>query len=152
MRLSTTALEPVRRRRVVALPVEEAFDLFTAKLASWWPLATHSIAEHDAVDVRFEAHVGGRVVEITRDGTECSWADVLAWDPPHRVALSWHPNPQPVAATIVDVRFSTVDGGTPVDLEHRAFEELGDADGPATRAGYDEGWDPVLEDFVAATG
>ena len=150
MRISTTALEPIRKRRVVALPPEQAFDLFTTKLASWWPLATHSIAEHDAVDVRFEPRVGGQVVEIARDGAECSWADVVAWDPPHRVALAWHPNPEPVAATIVDVRFSSVDGGTQVDLEHRSFEELGDEDGPAARARYDEGWEPVLDDFLTA--
>lgn len=152
MRLTTTTIDEVRKRRIVALPLDQAFDLFTTKLATWWPLATHSIAEDDAVDVRFEGRVGGRVVEIARDGTECSWADVLAWDPPHRVALAWHPNPEPVAATIVDVRFTAVDGGTQLDLEHRSFEELGDDDGPAARAGYDEGWDPVLDDFVSTAG
>jgi uncharacterized protein YndB with AHSA1/START domain len=152
MRLTTSPIPPVRKRRVVPLPVEQAFELFTGELATWWPLATHSIAEDDAVDVRFEPLVGGRVVEIARDGSECSWADVIAWDPPHRLALAWHPNPEPAAATIVDVRFSAVDGGTQVDLEHRAFEELGGDHGPAARAGYDEGWGPVLDDFVAAAG
>jgi uncharacterized protein YndB with AHSA1/START domain len=150
MKLTVHPIQPVRKRRTVALPPEQAFDLFTSKLASWWPLATHSIAEVDAVDVRFEPRVGGRVIEVARDGSECNWADVLAWDPPHRVALAWHPNPEPTAATIVDVRFTAVDGGTQVDLEHHAFEELGVADGPAARAGYDEGWDPVLDDFAGA--
>lgn len=152
MRLTTASIPPVRKRRVVPLPVEQAFELFTGGLATWWPLATHSIAEDDAVDVRFESRVGGRVVEIARDGSECNWADVIAWDPPHRVGLAWHPNPEPAAATIVDVRFTAVDGGTQVDLEHRAFEELGDDDGPAARAGYEEGWGPVIDDFVAAAG
>ena len=151
MRLSTTTIDPVHKRRVVALPVDQAFALFTTKLPSWWPLATHSIAEQEAVDVRFEPGIGGRVVEIARDGTECTWADVIAWDPPHRVVLAWHPNPEPVAATIVDVRFTAVDGGTQLDLEHRSFEELGDEDGPTARAGYDEGWEPVLDDYVSAT-
>jgi len=150
MRLTTTPIDPIRKRRVVALSPDEAFDLFTSKLATWWPLATHSIAEDAAVDVRVEERVGGRVVEIARDGTEISWADVLAWDPPHRVALAWHPNPEPVAATIVDVRFTAVEGGTQLDLEHRSFAELGEEDGPTARAGYDEGWEPVLDDFVAA--
>jgi hypothetical protein len=73
---------------------------------------------------------------------------VIAWDPPHRFVLAWHPNPEPIAATIVDVRFTALpDGGTQLDLEHRAWEELGDEAGPAARAGYLTGWDGVLDDF-----
>ena len=150
MRLTTSPIRPVRKRRVVPVPAERAFALFTDGLATWWPLITHSIAEEDAVDVRFEPRVGGRVIEVARDGSECNWADVIAWDPPHRVALAWHPNPEPIAATVVDVRFTPVDGGTQVDLEHRAFEELGVDGRPAARAGYDQGWEPVLDDFTAA--
>jgi hypothetical protein len=150
MKLSDTPIEPVVKRRVVPIVAETAFELFTAGLATWWPLATHSIAEERVAGVRFEPTVGGRVVEVATDGTAVEWADVIAWDPPHRVALAWHPNPGPEAATIVDVRFTPVEGGTQVDLVHRAFEELGATDGQAARDRYEAGWEPVLDDFVVA--
>lgn len=150
MKLSDTPIEPVVKRRLVPISVDTAFELFTAGLATWWPFATHSIAEDRVAGVRFEPMVGGRVVEVATDGTAVEWADVIAWDPPHRFALAWHPNPRPEAATIVDVRFTAVEGGTQVDLVHRAFEELGGADGPVARGRYDTGWDPVLDDFVVA--
>jgi hypothetical protein len=146
MRLSTTPIEPVRKRRVVPLDQQRAFDLFTERIGDWWPLRTHSIAPERARGVRFEAGIGGHVVEECDDGTEHRWAEVIAWDPPHRFALAWHPNPRPVAATVVDVRFAAAEGGgTVIELEHRGFEELGTEDGTTARAGYDPGWDEVLD-------
>ncbi|MDH3680721.1 MAG: SRPBCC domain-containing protein [Acidimicrobiia bacterium] len=148
MRLSTTPIEPIRKTRHVALDKAGAFELFTDRIGSWWPLATHSIADDHAVGVRFEGAVGGRVVELTDSGEEHSWADVIAWDPPHRFALAWHPIENPTAATIVDVRFHEAEGGTDVELEHRGWEELGPEDGQMWRDSYDPGWDAVLERFV----
>ena len=40
-------------------------------------------AEHVVVEPR----IGGRVFEMMSDGTEGTWATILAWDPPHR--SSW---------------------------------------------------------------
>jgi uncharacterized protein YndB with AHSA1/START domain len=150
MRLTTTPIEPVRKRREVPLEPAAAFELFTERMSDWWPLATHSLGEARAVGVRVEGRIGGRVVEATDDGTEHVWADVIAWDPPHRLALAWHPSADPVAATIVDVRFLAATGGTVVELEHRAFEELGETDGPEVRERYDPGWDTVLDLYVQA--
>jgi uncharacterized protein YndB with AHSA1/START domain len=148
MRLSTTTIEPLRKQRRVPLAPARTFELFTDSMATWWPLQTHSCGEEDAIDIRFEGRIGGRIVEITKDGTEYDWADVIAWDPPHRFVLAWHPNPEPVAATIIDVRFSALDGGgTQIDLVHSSWEELGDELGRATREGYDTGWDHVLGAF-----
>lgn len=148
MLLSTNPIEPVHKQRRVPLEPSRAFDLFTRSMASWWPLGTHSIGEERASDIRFEGRVGGRVVEITNDGSEHEWADVIAWDPPHRFVLAWHPNPSPAAATIVDVRFTALpEGGTQLDLEHRAWEELGDDAASPARAGYQTGWDFVLGEF-----
>lgn len=148
MRLSTTTIEPVCKQRRVPLDQQRAFELFTDSMATWWPLGTHSCGGEDADDIRFEGRIGGRVVEITTDGTEYAWAEVIAWDPPHRFALAWHPVPEPLAATIIDVRFTTLDdGGTQIDLVHNAWEELGDELGRTTRAGYDTGWDHVIGEF-----
>lgn len=144
-------LAPVVKTRTVPLPVDRAFTLFTEGIQSWWPLATHSIAageggDTEAVTLRFEGRVGGRVVEVGADGRECAWADVMAWQPPDRLVLSWHPNRDPEAATVLEVRFTPHPQGTEVHLEHRGWEELGES-GPSVRERYDTGWDIVLAGF-----
>jgi hypothetical protein len=53
-------------------------------------------------------------------------------------------------ATEVEVRFRAEAGETVVELEHRAWERLGQR-AAAARASYQEGWDPVLDLYVAAT-
>ena len=148
MRATDQSIEPVRKTREVGLSADQAFDLFTRRLAEWWPLATHSIGGDKVTEVRFEPRVGGRVIEVVEDGTEYSWADVLAWDPPHRFVISWHPNPEPVAASIVEVRFVPSDSGCTLELEHRGWEEFGLEQGTALRDQYGPGWDMVLAPFV----
>jgi len=149
MRRTHTPIEPVRKERRLALGIEEAFRLFTGGMGSWWPLPTHSISADEAAGVRFEGCVGGRVVEISPDGSEYAWADVLAWDPPHRLLLSWHPSPEPLAASTLEVCFEAAGDGVLLRLEHRDWEEFGDAEGRALRAGYEPGWDVVLAPFEA---
>jgi hypothetical protein len=104
--------------------MEQAFELFTARMGEWWPLATHSISASAATGVRFEGRIGGRVVELAEDGSEFVWAAVIAWDPPHRFALAWHPTPEPVAASVLDVAFEPAPAGTRLVLEHRAAARL----------------------------
>jgi len=148
--LSTEQLEPVMKRRRLPVAPDSAFALFTERIADWWPVATHSIHGDDVTEIRFEGKVGGRVVEVTGDGTIESWADVLAWDPPHRLVLSWHPNPNPVAASTLEVRFApTPEGGTELTLEHRGWEEFG-TDGAELRESYDGGWEIVLAPYETA--
>lgn len=151
MRTPTDAIPPVVKTRTVPLPVEAAFDLFTRRLQEWWPLASHSIAGDRVAEVRFEGHVGGRILEVAKDGSECSWGEVLAWNPPHRFVVSWHPSPAPKAASVLEVRFSAVPQGTVLHLEHRGWEEHG-ADGRQLRDRYEPGWDLVLSGFEAAAG
>ena len=153
MRLSTTPIQAIKKTRSLSLDPATAFELFTTRMETWWPLPTHSIAADKASGIRFEGHVGGRVVEVAEDGTEHSWADVIAWDPPHRFVLAWHPSPEPVAATILEVRFEvTADGGTKLVLEHRGWEELGAETGQAACDQYDPGWDGVLQPYEDLAG
>jgi DNA-binding transcriptional ArsR family regulator/uncharacterized protein YndB with AHSA1/START domain len=151
---TTVGIQPVIKVRTVPLPPQEAFRLFTELADTWWPLETHSIGAYEdqiPVALRFEGYVGGRVIEVAADGAECSWADVLAWQPPYRFALSWHPNREPKAASTLEVRFTAVAEGTEVYLEHRGWEEFGD-EGQELRDGYDTGWDIVLSPFEAVAG
>ena len=141
--MSTETIPAVLRSVEVSVPPERAFEVFTRRMSEWWPMQTHSIAEERAVGVRFEGWPGGKVVEIVDDGTEWEWAEVLAWEPPHRLVLAWHPTKEPTVSTEVEVRFSAFDGGTRVELEHRGWERLGDL-ATTARMDYDQGWLPVL--------
>ncbi|MDH3249434.1 MAG: SRPBCC domain-containing protein [Acidimicrobiia bacterium] len=151
MTTTDNAIAPVEKHRTVPIAREAAFALFTSRMGEWWPAATYSIHGADLVSIRFDEHVGGRISEIGPDGTEIPWADVLAWNPPERFVVSWHPNPEPVAASILEVRFEVSPEGTLVTLEHRGWEEFGDS-AHRLRDDYDSGWEVVLAQFERAAG
>jgi len=143
------AVEPVRKSAVVHRPQAEVFALFTDRLDTWWPLATHSIAADTfenrvtAEAIVFERHAGGRVLERMSDGAEAPWGTILAWEPPARFVMSWYPGKEPSEATELEVRFTAEGKGTRVDLEHRGWEIFG-TDGQQTRDSYNGGWPKVL--------
>lgn len=142
--------EPVRKSVTVACAAERAFDLFTARMATWWPLRTHSIAQADAVACGIEPRIGGDVYEVARDGTRCKWGHVLVWEPPARLVLYWHPGAEEHQGQEVEITFTAVGSGTRVDLEHRNWARLGEQ-AAAARSGYDAGWEGVfVRDFAAA--
>lgn len=147
--MTTETVPAVVRAVEVAVGPERAFEMFTRGMGEWWPLQMYSISEKRAVGVRFEESAGGKVYEVVEDGTEWEWADILVWEPPHRLVLGWHPTKEPTASTEVEVRFTKVEGGTRVELEHRGWERLGDRATEA-RTDYDQGWAPVLGLFQAA--
>ena len=141
----------------VPLPPDAAFDLFTVRIAGWWPLHTHSVAADTyegrltATDLRFEPGVGGRIIESLSDGSEAEWGRVLVWEPPDRVVLSWKPNLTDGPHTRVDVSFSPGGRGTVVELVHTGWAAFGGS-AAERRRGYDQGWEPVLQRLVAAAG
>lgn len=134
---------PVLQRIVVPLTPREAFDLFVTGIARWWPFRTHSCAGEDAVDVQFETFVGGAVTEVDRHGRRHPWGRLTAWSPPAFFAMTWHPAQDARAATALSVRFSAVEGGCEVVLEHGGWGARGDAAGEA-RDSYQRGWVQVL--------
>jgi uncharacterized protein YndB with AHSA1/START domain len=115
---------PVLRSAHVARTVQEAFDVFTRQIGAWWPLPTHGLYGTDAGVVAFE---DGRLVERATDGRCTVWGEVLAWDPPHRLVMTWHPGQDVDEASEVEVRFTASDGGTRVELEHRGWERFGES-------------------------
>ena len=141
--------EPVRKTITVRCSAERAFDLFTARFSTWWPLRTHSIAQENAVACGIEPRVGGDVYEVSRDGTRCRWGHVLAWDPPRRLTLYWHPGMDERLGQEVEVTFTPTDSGTRVDLEHRNWAQLGEQ-ADAHRNGYNQGWESVFVQAFAS--
>jgi len=149
MEAHEVALE-VRSSVTVNLPREEAFRLFTERMGSWWPKATHSVYEADVVDVILEPMVGGRLFETTEDGRTSDWGRVTAWEPVDRVAMTWHPGDPEALESLVEVTFNdAAGGGTQVDLLHTGWEVHG-ADAEQMASGYQEGWPIVLGSFAKA--
>ena len=116
----------------VAAPIERAFRVFTDEIETWWD-PTHHILEGELAAMVFEPFVGGNVYDRGVDGSECRWARVLAYEPPHRFLISWDVSLQWKLETDhhrtseVEVRF--IEQGrdrTLVKLEHRNLERHGE--------------------------
>jgi uncharacterized protein YndB with AHSA1/START domain len=143
--MSTQAQETaVRAEVVVDAPLERAFSVFTEGFGSFKP-REHNMLAVEIAETVFEPRVGGYLYDRGVDGSECRWARVLAYEPPHRVVISWDISPQWQLETDlektseVEVRFvPEAPDRTRVELEHRNIERHGD------------GWEAV-RDGVAAT-
>jgi uncharacterized protein YndB with AHSA1/START domain len=139
----------IRKSIVVQRPVDDAFRVFTEGIGDWWPFGGHSIFDDQGETVVFEPRVGGRVYERSTSGEEGVWGTLTAWEPPHRLAMTWHPGREAETAQDLEVRFSPEGDGTRVDLVHAGWERLGDR--MAEISGhYDEGWDFVLGRYAAS--
>ena len=74
----TISPAPVRRSiRVKATPAR-AFEVFAARMGSWWP-KSHSVGTSPLREVIIEPRAGGRWYERGEDGSECEWGHVLEW-------------------------------------------------------------------------
>jgi uncharacterized protein YndB with AHSA1/START domain len=153
--MTTTApIPPITGTVTVAVPVEQAFRLFTGPFDAWWPHQYH-IGQAELAEVVLEPGEGGRWYERGVDGSECDWGRVLVWQPPHRLIFTWQINgswrfdPDPDHASEIEVRFSA-DGPeqTTVNVEHRHFQRLdgGQAINDAIRGGG--GWTQLLEGYA----
>ncbi|MDP9118790.1 MAG: SRPBCC domain-containing protein [Actinomycetota bacterium] len=150
--------EPVRKSVRIHRTQEEAFGLFTEHIDRWWPVEIFSRAADEQYGegvkverVVFEQRAGGRLYEVTSEGIEGVWADVLTYESPSRIVLAWKPNDRREPPTEVEILFEPAGDETIVRLEHRGWDELGDRAAEA-REGHDGGWQLPLERFVAAAG
>ena len=145
---TSVAIEPIVKSLLVNLPVEAAFRLFTQETNRWWPLATHSVFGKEAAGCHLEGRVGGRFYEIHQDGRQSDWGQVLVWEPPARMALTFHPGRAPDQATELEITFQTESKGTRLTLIHRGWERCA-PEVRARRDGYERGWDHVLQQYLS---
>jgi uncharacterized protein YndB with AHSA1/START domain/uncharacterized protein YciI len=139
------SLPPLRRQVVVPAGAPGAFDVFTQRIGTWWPL--HRFSVHGAGSSA--AFRDGVLVETGPDGAEAIWGEVLDWQPPHRLRITWHPGYDAARASEVEVSFAPVtDTLTLVTVEHRGWERF--ADPAAARDEYRNGWPGVLAGYAQA--
>lgn len=143
---TTSSVAPLLKTATVPCPPERAFDLFTRQISAWWPLSSHSVGQSPSCRVDMDGHVGGFITETLPDGATSIWGTLTTWEPPSRVAFTWHPGRDPSEATEVQVVFEPApDSGTVVTLIHGGWSAR--PDGTAARRNYETGWDPVLNCF-----
>jgi uncharacterized protein YndB with AHSA1/START domain len=144
----------VRTETTVEAPIEHAFEVFTEDIGSWWH-PEHHILRGELAEMIFEPRVGGHIIDRATDGTECRWARVLAYDPPHRVVFSWDISLQweietdPEKTSEIEVTFAA-DGPdrTHVVLEHRNLDRHGEG-WEGMRAAVGSGWPDGLQRLAA---
>ena len=115
----TVTIAPVRKTIRVKAPIEHAFEVFTSGLTRWWP-HDHGVGKKPIEKVLMEPRLGGRWLEIAKDGTETPVATIIQWEPPRRLVLLWQINaqwkPDLTMKSEVDVRF-TADGPDATNVE-----------------------------------
>jgi uncharacterized protein YndB with AHSA1/START domain len=145
----------VRHHVVVPGTPARAFAVFTERFDAIKP-REHNLLGSPIVSTTFEPRVGGHIVDLGEDGSECRWARVLAYDPPGRVVFSWDIGPtwqleaNPENASEVEVRFiAEGPDHTRVELEHRHLDRHGPG-WPQLLAGIDDeqGWPLYLARYA----
>jgi uncharacterized protein YndB with AHSA1/START domain len=132
---------------------DTAFGIFTADIGIWWKRGTRYW--NDSVkgrEMRFEPHVGGRLIEVqdAETGAGLEIGRVLAWEPGKRLVFTWRQEDWKTAeSTDVEVRFEPAGHGTRVTVEHSGWERVPSA-GPGLSEGYRHGWAELLG-FYART-
>jgi hypothetical protein len=137
-------LGPLRKSVTVQRTPAEAFEVFTARFGSWWPVKKFSLHGEETATCVIEPRVGGAIYEVATNGERAPWGTVRVWEPGARFVMSWHPGHEEAEAQEVEVRFVAVEEGTRVDLEHRDWAKLGEK-AAGTRQNYEGGWVYVFE-------
>ncbi|BCJ34144.1 hypothetical protein Athai_16470 [Actinocatenispora thailandica] len=142
---------------VVDVPVEHAFRVFTERFDEIKP-REHNLLPVPIERTVLEAEVGGTAYDVGIDGSRCTWARVLACEPPHRLLLSWDIGPRwqietdPARTSEIEIRFiPEAPERTRVVLEHRHLDRHGEGWEGFTTLDSGSGWPLYLERYRAAT-
>ena len=118
--------------------------------------ARAQLLQAEIAETVFEPRVGGYLFDRGVDGSECRWARVLAYEPPHRVLLSWDISPHwqletdPERTSEWEVRFvAEPPQRTRVELEHRDLDHHGEGwQGVREGVAGDDGWPLYLRRYA----
>jgi len=142
-------IEPIRLSFEVECALDHAFEVWTSGISQWWP-ADHTVSGEHGLTVVLEGRQGGRIFERSSSGEVHVWGEVIIWEPPTRLAYTWHLKRSVAEATEVDIRFQAAsEQTTRVEIEHRGWERLGN-EGEPWRDRNRGGWATLLPHYVTA--
>jgi uncharacterized protein YndB with AHSA1/START domain len=123
----------------------KVFEAFVNHIDEWWPRQgkyNYSFATEDTQpgQIQIEPRLGGRFYETFANGQVYQIGEVLAWQPPDRLQLSWKGR-EYQAPTLIDVFFDQADAHTKVTLTHSGFSAAGV---PEYAESYGVGWNEIL--------
>lgn len=115
----------------VAVPLDDAFRIFTEEVDLWWRKGpAWRIAGKRPGTIHFETRLGGRLFEAfeTPNGPQLVQSgEITRWEPPHGFSFDWRGvNFTPDEKTVVEVTFEPQVSGTLVTVTHRGFSTLRD--------------------------
>ncbi len=138
---------------VVDVPVEHAFRVFTERFDEIKP-REHNLLQVPIERTVLEPRAGGTIHDVGTDGSVCTWARVLAYQPPHRLVISWDISPRwqlepdPERTSEVEIRFvAEAPERTRVVVEHRHLDRHGDGWEAFTGLDSGDGWPLYLDRF-----
>ncbi len=142
----------------VDVPVEHAFRVFTEQFDAIKP-REHNLLSVPIRRTVLEPRTGGAVYDVGEDDAVCTWARVLAYEPPRRLLLSWDITPQwqietdHARSSEVEIRFvEEAPERTRVELEHRHLDRHGDGWEGFLTLDEDSGWPLYLDRYRALAG
>jgi uncharacterized protein YndB with AHSA1/START domain len=141
----------------VDVPVEHAFRVFTERFDEIKP-REHNLLAAPIERTILEPQVGGTVYDVGTDGSICTWARVLVYEPPHRLVISWDISPRwqvepdPNRTSEVEIQFiAEAPQRTKVVLEHRHLDRHGDGWQGLTTLDTGDGWPLYLRRYRTVT-
>ena len=155
MSTQAEATTSVQASIVVEASIERAFQVFTSEFDSIKP-HEHNLLQVEIAETVLEPHVGGYIYDRGVDGSECRWARMLAYEPPHRLVFSWdigptwQIEPDPAKTSEVEVRFiAEAPERTRVEINHHNIDRHGEGwEGVREGVASNEGWPLYLQRYA----
>jgi uncharacterized protein YndB with AHSA1/START domain len=109
----------------VAVPVEDAFAVFTEEIDQWWRRGpAYRLARGEPGTLHCEPRLGGKLIERAGSVTR-EIATITAWEPPRHLVFEWRAyNFREGEVTTVELWFEAGNDGTRVRLEHRGWSAI----------------------------
>jgi uncharacterized protein YndB with AHSA1/START domain/uncharacterized protein YciI len=136
-----STVPPIRREILVDAGPEAAFEVFTAGIGRWWPVADKSVFGAGAAVV----FTDGQIVERSADGRLAVWGTVIRWEPPAALSFTWHPGHGAERASRIEITFTAAGEQTLVAVKHSGWDAFDDP--AAAREEYEHGWPLVLDSY-----
>ena len=146
-------MNALERSTEVPLPADKAFHKFIDDFNAWWP-QEYTWSRDKLESILIDGKINGLCTEWGPQGFRCDWGRVIAIEVPKMLAIKWQigfqrqPVPDPDQASDLEIRWTSLDTITRLDLIHSHFERHG-KDGEAYRNAMasGRGWPYLLQRF-----